>query len=70
MSSFHKVTSPSDYQAMEEVQKTRNATRYFVQKNYSSPSKENPLTANSVVMFVNYTHDFFDDGSGKMSCKQ
>ena len=55
---------------MDKVQKTRNATRFLVQKNSFSPSKKNPSTANSIVMFVNYTHDFFDYGNGKMSCKQ
>jgi hypothetical protein len=44
---------------MHKVQKTRNCTRYLVQKNSSLPSKENPLTANSTVKFTNYTHDFF-----------
>jgi hypothetical protein len=55
---------------MDRVQKTRNATRYLVQKNSSSPSKDNPLTANSIVMFLNYTHEFLDDRNGKMSCKR
>ena len=54
---------------MDKVQKTRNSTRYLVQKNSSSPSKDNPLTANSTVMFVKYTYDFFDGRNGKMSCK-
>lgn len=70
MSSFPNATSLSYQQVMDKVQKTRKAKRYLVQTNSTSPSKENTLTADSIVMFLNYTHDVFDDGNRKMSCQQ
>jgi hypothetical protein len=49
---------------MDKVQTTRNATQYLVQKKICL-SKERFLNEHSIIMFINYTHDFFDDGNGK-----